>query len=176
MSEKSDRETTYEELSGGPGQAKVSELVKGIRIAMLTTLAKDGSMSSRPMAVQDKPFDGNLWFLTRVSSEKVDELGENSSVTLTFAEPRDARFITLKGSASVSQDRAKIRELWSPMYKAWFPAGENDPEIAVLRVQVSEGDFWQASESRLVRLARYAAAAATGGSIPVGHAGHVQLS
>ena len=107
MSEKTDRETTYEELSGEAGKAKVSELVKGIRIAMLTTLARDGSVSSRPMAVQDEPFDGNLWFLTRVSSEKVDELEENSRVTLTFAEPKDARFITLKGSASI-RDRKSV--------------------------------------------------------------------
>jgi len=173
MSEKQDNDTHYKELSGAEGREKISELVKGIRIAMLTTVAEDGSMSARPMAVQDEPFDGTLWFLTRDSSEKVNEIAEDHHVTLTFAEPSDSKYIALKGRAKVSRDRAKIKELWNPMYKAWFPKGEDDPEIAVLRVDVSEADYWEASGSRLVMLVKYAAAAVTGGKMPVGAAGHV---
>ena len=138
MSEKHDHDSHYRELSGHEGQAKIAELVHGIRIAMMTTVAKDGTMSSRPMAVQDTPFNGTLWFLTRVQSEKVDELGKDHHVTLTFAEPKDSKYITLKGMGNVSQDRGKIKELWNPMYKAWFPKGQDDPEIAVLRVEVSD--------------------------------------
>ncbi len=38
------------------------------------------------------------------------------------------------------------------MYKAWFPKGEDDPEIAVMRIDVSEGDYREASGSKLVML------------------------
>ncbi len=175
MSEKHDNDAQYRELSGHEGRAKIAELVKGIRIAMMTTVAKDGTLSSRPMAVQDTPFDGTLWFLTRQGSEKVEELAEDKKVTLTFAEPKDSKYISLKGVASVSQDRQKIKELWNPMYKAWFPKGEDDPEIAVLRVEVSEGDYWEASGSRLVMLVKYAAASVTGGKVPLGEAGHIAV-
>lgn len=175
MSEKHDHDSHYHELSGNEGHAKIAELVKGIRIAMMTTLATDGTMSSRPMAVQDTPFNGTLWFLTRIGSEKVEETSEDQHVTLTFADPKDSKYISLKGVASVSQDRSKIKELWNPLYKAWFPKGEDDPEIAVLRVEVSEGDYWEASGSRLVMLMKYAAASVTGGKVPVGEAGHVAV-
>jgi general stress protein 26 len=175
MSEKSDNDTHYKELSGEEGHEKVSDLIKGIHIAMLTTVATDGTMSSRPMAVQDKPFDGSLWFLTRSSSEKIDEIRQDQHVTLTFAEPKDSKYITLKGRASVSQDRTKIKDLWNPMYKAWFPKGKDDPDIAVLRVDVTEGDFWEASSNKLVVGAKYIAAALTGGTLPVGEAGHVTI-
>jgi general stress protein 26 len=173
MSEKHDHDSHYKELTGAEGQKKVAELVKDIRIAMMTTTAKDGTMSSRPMAIQDKPFDGTLWFLTRSTSEKVGEVEEDRHVTLTFAEPKDSKYIALKGTARVSQDRGKIKELWNPMYKAWFPKGEDDPEIAVMRVDVSEGDYWEASGSKLVMLVKYAASSVTGGKIAVGEAGHV---
>jgi general stress protein 26 len=176
MSETHDQKTVYAELTGESGLRKVAELIKRVRIAMLTTSAKDGSMSSRPMAVQDEPFDGTLWFLTRSSSDKVEELSDDRRVTLTFAEPKDSIYVALKGTASVSQDRARIKELWNPMYKAWFPGGEADPQIAVLKVHVDEGDFWEASGSRLIRLARYAAAAVSGGSVPMGRAGHIEVS
>lgn len=163
------------ELSGREGREKIAAMVKGIRIAMMTTESGDGSMSSRPMAVQDKPFDGTLWFLTRSSSEKVEEIGQDQHVTLTFAEPSDSKYISLKGRASVSRDRAKVKELWNPMYRAWFPKGEDDPEIAVLRVDVVDGEYWEASSSKLVMMAKYAAAAVTGGNVSVGETGHVKI-
>jgi general stress protein 26 len=173
MSEKHDGDSHYKELSGAEGREKIAELVKDIRIAMMTTVAKDGTMSSRPMAVQDKPFDGTLWFLTRKTSDKVDEVEEDSNVTLSFAEPEESKYIALKGKASVSHDRTKIKDLWNPLYKAWFPGGEDDPDIAVLRVDVTEADYWEASGGKLVMLMKYAAASITGGKIPLGEAGHV---
>lgn len=175
MSEKFDKDAYYHELSGEEARKKIGGLVKGIHIAMMTTLTGDGKMSSRPMAVQDAPFEGTLWFLTRAGSEKVGELSRDHDVMLTFAEPKDSKYIALKGTGSVSRNPAKVKELWNPMYKAWFPKGEDDPEIAVLRVDVEEGDYWEASGSKVVMLAKYAVAAATGGKVPLGEAGHVRV-
>jgi general stress protein 26 len=175
MSEKNDNDSHYVELSGEAGHKKISDLVKGIHIAMLTTLAKDGGMSSRPMAVQDEPFNGTLWFLTRSTSEKINEIEQDQRVSLTLAEPKDSKYISLKGRASVNQDRAMIKKLWNPLYKAWFPKGEDDPEITVLRVDVSEADFWEASSNKLVMGVKYLAAAATGGTLPLGDAGHIAV-
>ncbi len=174
MSEKNDlHEKDYKELSGAEGQRKIAELAKGIHICMMTTLSAAGELSSRPMAVQDKPFDGTMWFLTRSTSEKVGEIEQDRHVLLTFAEPSDSKYLSLKGIANVSNDRGKIKELWNPMYKAWFPNGEDDPQIAVLRVEITEGDYWEASSSKIVMMTKYLAAAVTGGAVPVGEAGHV---
>ena len=176
MSEQNDQHAKdYHELSGDDARKKIAALVKGIHICMMTTVATDGSMDARPMAVQNTPFDGTLWFLTRRTSEKVSEVEQDRHVTLNFAEPSDSKYIALKGRASVSQDRVKIHELWNSMYKAWFPKGEEDPEVAVVRVDVSEGDYWEASSSKLVLYAKYAMAAATHGSVPVGESGHVKV-
>ena len=176
MSEANEKHATdYHELQGDEARSKVAELVKGIHICMMTTSAKDGSMDARPMALQNTPFDGTLYFLTRSTSEKVDEVKKDLHVTLTFAEPSDGKYVTLKGRGSVSEDRAKIHELWNSMYKAWFPQGEDDPDIAVMRVDVNDGDYWEASSSRIVRMAKIAIAAATGGSLAVGESGHVKV-
>ncbi len=175
MSEKHDHDSEYKELGGDEGIKKIGELIHGIHIAMMTTVAKDGSMSSRPMAVQDTPFDGTLWFLTRKSSEKVEEIEVDQHVTLTFAEPKHSEYLALKGRANVLSDRTKIKQLWNPLYKAWFPKGEDDPEIAVLKVDVAEGDYWEATSGKIVMMIKYAAAAATGGKVPVGEAGHITV-
>ena len=55
---------------------KLAELIKGIKVAMLTTVCADGSLRSRPMVTQDKEFDGTLWFFTPAESPKVHEYQE----------------------------------------------------------------------------------------------------
>ncbi len=176
MSEKNDAHAQdYHDLSGTEAREKIGSLIKGIHICMMNTAGKDGSIDSRPMALQNTPFDGTLWFLTRGSSEKVDEVQQDRHVTLTFAEPSDHKYVTLKGKATVSTDHAKVHELWNEMYKAWFPKGPEDPDISVLRVDVSDGDYWEASSSKVLFYAKYALAAVTGGKVSVGESGHVSV-
>ena len=176
MSEKNDKHAKdYHELRGSEGLKKVAELVKGIRICMMSTVDESGQVLSRPMATQDTEFDGTVWFLTRSTSEKVHNIQENQQISLEYAEPKDSKYITLRGRARVSRDQRKIDELWNPMYKAWFPEGKEDPEIAVVRVDVTEGDYWEASSSKIVMGIKYVAAAVTGGKVPVGESGHVAV-
>ncbi len=161
------------ELRGTEGIAKIAELIKDIRICMMTTAAGDGSFDSRPMATQKTEFDGTVWFLTRGESGKVAEIADDSHVSLLYADPGDSKYVSLKGRASTSHDRAKIHELWNPMYKAWFPQGEEDPAITVLKVDVTEAQYWEASSSKIVMGAKYLAAAVTGGKVDVGETGKV---
>ncbi len=164
------------ELSGPEGLKKIGELIKDIRITMMTTVGSDGSLDSRPMATQKTDeFDGTVWFLTRHESGKVSEVEHDAHVTLVYADPSDSKYVSAKGRAHVSTDRSRIHELWNPMYKAWFPDGEDDPQIAVLRVDITEAQYWEASSSKLVVGIKYLAAAVTGGKVDVGESGKVRL-
>ena len=163
------------DLTGPEGVAKIAELIKGIRICMMTTAAGDGSFDSRPMAVQDVPFDGTVWFLTQAESGKLGEIRNDDHIALLFADTSNSKYVSAKGYATVSQDKAKIHELWNPMFKAWFPEGEDDPRIRVLKATVTEAHYWEASSSKLVLYAKYLAAAVTGGKVDVGKEGQVSL-
>jgi len=164
------------ELTGPEGLRKIGSLISEIRFAMLTTAAKDGTFDSRPMATQKKEFDGVLWFLTAQDSRKVDEIAADTHVGLMYADPNDQNYVTIKGRANVSRDKAKIHELWNPMYRAWFPGGEDDPQIRVLRVDVDEAEYWETSDSKIVRSLKYLAAAATKGAVDVGTRGTVSVN
>ncbi len=168
--------TEQKHLTGHEGRKKIGDLIKSIRIAMLTTAAEDGSFDSRPMATQETDFTGEVYFLTRGESGKVQEIKADSHVSLLYADPSNSKFVSAKGRASVNNDRTKIHELWNPMYKAWFPDGEDDPHIAVLRVDIDEAQYWEASSSKLVRGLKYVAAAATGGKVDLGETGTVKLN
>ena len=164
----------FQVLQGADGLKKIGDLIKDIRMAMLTTAAPDGSFDSRPMATQKADeFDGTIWFLTQAGSGKLNEIQNDAHVSLIYADTANAKYVTVKGVASTSRDKTKIHELWNSMYKAWFPEGEDDPSIVVLRVDVTEAEFWEASSSKLVRGVKYLAAAATGGKVDVGESGKV---
>ncbi len=160
-------------LSGDEGRKKIGELIKDVRICMLTTAAPDGSFDSRPMATQETDFDGTVWFLTRQESGKVAEIKDDAHVSLIYADPSNHNYVTAKGKASTSRDKAKIHDLWNPMFKAWFPEGEEDPNIAVLKVEVDEAQYWEASSSKLIFGIKYLARAITGGKVDVGEQGKV---
>ena len=87
-------------------QAKVAELIKDARIAMLTTVSADGSLVSRPMGVQDVDFDGDLWFFAEEGSHKVHEVEGGSPANAAFAD--STAWVSVSGRAEVVRDRAKI--------------------------------------------------------------------
>jgi general stress protein 26 len=146
---------------------KINDLIKDIRMAMLTTAAPDGSLHSRPMATQNSEFTGELWFLTREDSGKVFDIHHDAHVSITYADGKQT-FVALTGRAAVSQDRAKIEKLWSPLYMAWFPQGKDDPEIRVLRIRVESAEYWDAPSNALARNFQILMAAVTAGHAKVG--------
>lgn len=121
---------------------KLNKLIKGIRFAMFTTVDEDGVLRSRPMATQEVEFDGDLWFFTRVDTAKVDEVRQYRQVNVSYADPDDQRYVSVMGSAEVLDDREKMAELWSPVFKAWFPEGLGDTRLRLIKVAVREAEYW----------------------------------
>ena len=144
--------------------SKVGELIKDIKMAMLTTEAEDGWLHSRPMTTQQTEFDGTLWFFTGLSSGKVNELewNRNPEVNLSYAQPSDSRYVSVSGNGEIVHDRAKMEELCNDIYKAWFAQGLEDPALCLLKVEVSGAEYWEASSGKMVQIFGYLQALATG--------------
>jgi general stress protein 26 len=141
---------------------KLAELIKDIKFAMLTTETAEGQLHSRPMATQQLQFDGDLWFFTSRSSSKVSELDSHHHVNVSYSNPDDNRWVSVSGTAETVHDKAKMKELWNPLFKAWFPRGLEDPEVCLLRVRVESAEYWDTPSSKMVQLAGFIKAVATG--------------
>jgi general stress protein 26 len=141
---------------------KLAELIADTRVAMFTTRAADGTLRSRPMATQQTPFDGVLWFLTGRRTDKTVEIEHEAEVNVAYARPDDQEYVSVSGRAHVVDDRAQARELWNPLHKAWFPQGVDDPDLRLIRVDVTGAEYWDASSSAMVHLIGFAKAVATG--------------
>jgi general stress protein 26 len=129
---------------------KIGKLIRGIKFAMLSTLDADGTIRSRPMATQDTEFDGTLWFFTRASAPKVEEVEKEHQVNVSYADPSGQTYISVSGLAQLVRDPAKNKELWTPAMKAWFPKGPEDPETALLKVSAEKAEYWDTPSSSVV--------------------------
>lgn len=155
---------------------KLEEMIKDVEIAMLTTVEADGTLHSRPMALNNNNgFTGDLWFFTYGQSHKAEEIDQNPRVNVSFAEPRKQVYVSMSGRASLVRDREKIQELWVPSLKAWFPEGVDEPDIALLKVSVEKAEYWDAPSSAIAHAISLVKSLATGEPANPGEHGEVAV-
>lgn len=155
---------------------KLAELIRDVRVAFLTTFPRGGKPHARPMYTQEievEDFDGTLWFMADADSLKISELDSNPDVLITYSAPSKNRYVVVTGSARSERNPEKARELWNIHAKAWYPDGPNDPALALLRVQVASGEYWD-GPSNISYMLHLAAALATGTRI-AGEGEHGQV-
>ena len=166
MSEQNDHDEAVKTLG---------KLILDIKFAMLTTAEPDGTLRSRPMATQQKDFDGVLWFFTKSTTPKVDEVQKDHHVNVSYSQPDKNQYVSVSGLATLVHDKAKEKELWSPAYTAWFPKGLDDPELALLRVDVTKAEYWDTPSSAVVHVVGFVKALATGKPFKPGEHAKVDL-
>ena len=140
-------------------QDRVWDLMKTIGFAMLVT--RDGDkLRARPMSAFVERVENTVYFLTDARRHKDEEIARDPHVNLSFADTGGQKYVSVTGIATISNDRAKIRELFSIPAKAWWHSAE-DPNIRVLKITPDDAEFWD-SPGTVVSYVKMAAAAVTG--------------
>jgi general stress protein 26 len=148
-------------MSHHTDQDKVWDLIDDIKFAMLVTHDGEGDqLRARPMHAHGERDEDAIYFLSDRRHHKDDEIHINDNVCLAFADNSGMRYVSVTGTATVLEDRAKVHDLWDASNKAFWD-NENDPNICVLRVRPSAAEFW-AGEGKVLMSVKMAAAALTG--------------
>lgn len=155
---------------------KLWHLIKDIRFSMFTVRHANGHLHSRPMTTQNSSVDedSSLWFFMSRGSEPVADLMREGSVNVAYADVDADSYVSVSGHATVVEDLAKKRQLWSKMAQAWFKGGAEDPDLALVQVKISHADYWDVKENKLVQLMKMAHAAVTG-TTPAGMGEHGEI-
>ena len=135
------------------------DLMKKIGSAMLVT--RDGDkLRARPMSAHVERENNAIFFLTDARRHKDDEIARHPDINLSFADTGGQKYVSITGTASVSNDRAKIKQLFSTPAKAWWDSAE-DPNIRVLKITPDDAEYWD-SPGSVISYVKMAAAAVTG--------------
>ena len=139
---------------------RVWDLAAKIDFCMFVTW--DGEhQQSRPLSSRVDRDAHAIYFLVSERSSKNWQLERYPAVNLGYADTGAMKFISIAGHAALSNDRAKIKELWSAFDKAWWD-DENDPDIRLLTVTPETAELWD-SPNKAVAFTAMLAAAVTGG-------------
>jgi general stress protein 26 len=141
------------------------ELMNKIGFAMLVTHDGD-KLRARPMSAFLERENNAIFFLTDARRHKDEEIARNSGVNLSFADAGDQKYVSVTGTAIVSNDRAKIKQLFSTPAKAWWESAD-DPNIRVLKITPDDAEFWDTPGS-VISYVKMATAAVTGGRPDLG--------
>jgi general stress protein 26 len=142
--------------------AALSEKIGSMRFAMFTTRDQNGHLVSQPMTNQQVDGEGALWFYTRTTTELWDNIAHEPEVNVSFADPDNSTWVSVSGHAERVVERTRIHALWNPMVQAWFPAGPEDEHVVLVRVLPHAAEYWDANDSKMVRMFAMAKAAVTG--------------
>jgi general stress protein 26 len=138
---------------------KFYEIVEDIETAMMTTRRADGHLRSRAMANQKRAAGADLWFVTTEGSAKLADIASDPHVNLSYFRNSNMEWVSVSGLATISHDRAKIRELFAEDWKAWFTdegdprhGTPEDPRMVLIGVTVHAAEFLEVNKPQPVIL------------------------
>ncbi|PFG30629.1 pyridoxamine 5'-phosphate oxidase family protein [Paramicrobacterium agarici] len=139
----------------------VAGLVKKAKIALLTTRTTEGKLVSRPLAVQEVEFDGDLWFFSKDPSHKTEQISRDPQVNVAM-QAGMTDYVSISGHAEVVHDRSRVDEYWSPAVEAFFPSGKDDPELSLVVVHADTAEYWKSDDPTVVTMFKLAKSSVTG--------------
>ena len=126
----------------------VSEKMRDIDFAVLSTRTEDGAIAGRPMSNNRQvEFDGDSFFFTLESTRTVGDIRRDPHVGLSYQGKSGALglkpfFITVEGRAELLDDRARFAEHWTKDLDGWFEQGIDTPGLLLVKVTAERLHYW----------------------------------
>lgn len=169
-------EDTHKNVSGTEAAKRIQEMTDDAESCFFCTSEKAGeSQGVRPMSVKKADDQGRLWFLSASDSHKNQEINADPKVRIFLQGSEHAGFLMLDGHATISRDKERIDELWSPIMKTWFTEGKEDTRITVICVTPTSGYYWDNKHGSLVAATKMVIGAAIGKTLDDSIEGQVRL-
>lgn len=147
--------------------AKLWELIKGTKVAMMTSWTGE-RLRSRPMQGYQDEFAGELFFFTKLNSGKTEEVDRFDQINLAYVDPSKQNYVSVCGKGTISTDREPMKQYWNKHIAAWFPQGLEDPDLGLIRVEVEDAEYWDGTTSSMKYLWEVSRANMTGRAPDVG--------
>ena len=110
---------------------------------LMIRLTETGQHSEPLTAQLDEDQVDTIWFFIG----KDNRLAKGGKAMAQFVSKGHDYFACLHGNARIDNDFALIEKLWSPQVEAWFPQGKDDPNLALLRIDIDSAELWETDMS-----------------------------
>lgn len=154
---------------------KIKSLAEAADICHFVTAVSKIPLSTRPMSTLKVMEDGSIWFMSDKNSIKNLDIRSDDRVQLFYSHQSSSEYLSIYGMAEIIIDEKLIDELWTPIAKAWFTKGKEDPDISLIKVTPLDGYYWDTKNNKMIALLKIATAMVTGKTMDDGIEGTLTL-
>jgi general stress protein 26 len=140
--------------------SEISEKMRDIDFAVLTTRGEDGALAARPMSNnRDVEFNGDSYFFTNGDTRSVADIEGDPNVGLAYQAKSGVLhmkpfFVTVEGRAELIRDKADFAEHWTKDLDAWFEQGIDTPGLTLIKVHAQRLHYWDGYDEGELDLAK----------------------
>lgn len=137
---------------------QISEKMRDIDIAVLTTRTAGGALAGRPMSNnRNVEYDGDSFFFTLADTGTVKDVRNDPNVSLSYAAKSGMLhmkpfYITLTGTAELITDKAAFEEHWTKDVELWFKDGIDTPGLTLVKVTAERLHYWDGFDEGEINL------------------------
>ncbi|MEW4924656.1 pyridoxamine 5'-phosphate oxidase family protein [Algibacter sp. 2305UL17-15] len=153
---------------------KMRSLIAVPKIVMLATRLDKIPFSVCPMTLQRIDEQGDIWFFSSKNSSHFKDIEYDNRVQIIYSDEAEQTYISIFGNATHIVDDQKVDELWNPMLNNWYE-GKDDPNLALLNVNINNAYYWDTDESRLVSFFELITGIASNDETDFGDKGEINL-
>lgn len=86
---------------------------------------------------------GVLWFITARDTDLARSVASGPQDAMhVVSDAGQGLYARIHGTLSLSDNRAKLDELWNAVASSWFEDGKQDPDVQLLRLDLTEAEVW----------------------------------
>lgn len=106
-------------------------------------MAADGARAV-PMShyVDDDDRAPVIWFITAKGTDLAKAASGSAKGEYIVSSNDEALYARIDGKVSVSDDAAKLDEIWNAVAAAWFEDGRRDDDLELVRFDLAEAEVW----------------------------------
>lgn len=153
---------------------KIKSLAESIDFTMMATDLKSQPFHVIPMSTKEVDDEGNIWFLSNKTSTHNQNIEKYKKAQLIYADKANFEFLSIYGSAHISTDRNRIKELYGSGDDAWFD-GEDDPMITAIKIVPDDAHYWDTKNGKVLSLLKMVQGAITGNEPHLGEQGDLKV-
>ena len=84
-----------------------------------------------------------LWFITADGTDLVKAVeGGPQQAVHVVSEGGDKLYARMEGTLELSNDKAKLDEIWNAVASSWFEDGKQDEDVRLLKLKLSTAEVW----------------------------------
>ncbi|MFN3278169.1 MAG: pyridoxamine 5'-phosphate oxidase family protein [Paracoccus hibiscisoli] len=86
---------------------------------------------------------GVLWFITAKGTDLATSVAQGAQPAIhVVSDGGQGLYARIHGQLSLSDNAAKLDELWNAVASSWFEDGRQDPDVQLLRLDLTEAEVW----------------------------------